>query len=35
MLRSPRHIRWLNRGFGALFIAAGTVLASFSHHVED
>jgi len=35
MLRSTRHIRWLNRGFGALFIAAGTVLASFSHHVED
>lgn len=34
LLRSPRHIRWLNRGFGALFILAGTVLASFSHHVE-
>lgn len=31
-LRSPRHIRWLNRTFGALFILAGTVLASFSHH---
>lgn len=32
MLRSPRHIRWLNRTFGAMFILAGTVLASFSHH---
>jgi homoserine/homoserine lactone efflux protein len=32
LLRSPRHIRWLNRSFGAMFILAGTVLASFSHH---
>lgn len=32
LLRNPRHIRWLNRGFGALFILAGTVLASFSRH---
>ncbi|KAA0889601.1 LysE family transporter [Pusillimonas sp. ANT_WB101] len=32
VFRSPRHVRWLNRGFGALFILAGTVLASFSHH---
>jgi len=32
LLRSRRHIRWLNRAFGALFILAGTVLASFSHH---
>jgi len=32
ILRTPRHIRWLNRTFGALFILAGTVLASFSHH---
>ncbi|MGB3288497.1 MAG: LysE family transporter [Burkholderiaceae bacterium] len=32
LLRSPRHIRWLNRTFGAMFILAGTVLASFSHH---
>ncbi|NYT58592.1 LysE family transporter [Alcaligenaceae bacterium] len=32
LLRSPRHIRWLNRGFGAMFILAGTVLASFSHN---
>ncbi|NGM86170.1 LysE family transporter [Parapusillimonas sp. SGNA-6] len=30
VLRQPRHVRWLNRGFGALFILAGTVLASFS-----
>lgn len=28
LMRKPRHIRWLNRGFGALFILAGTVLAS-------
>lgn len=32
LLRSPRHIRWLNRCFGSLFILAGTVLATFSHH---
>ncbi|GAA0779291.1 LysE family transporter [Castellaniella ginsengisoli] len=31
MLRKPGHIRWLNRGFGSMFILAGTVLASFSH----
>lgn len=30
LLRKPRHIRWVNRGFGALFILAGTVLATFS-----
>lgn len=30
LLRSSRHIRWLNRGFGAMFILAGTVLATFS-----
>ena len=28
-LRSPRQIRWLNRSFGSLFIAAGTALALF------
>ncbi|NYT24540.1 LysE family transporter [Alcaligenaceae bacterium] len=28
LLRTPRHIRWMNRGFGALFILAGTVLAT-------
>lgn len=30
MLRQPRHVRWLNRSFGALFILAGTVLATLS-----
>jgi len=28
-LRSPRQIRWLNRGFGSLFVAAGAALALF------
>lgn len=28
LMRKPGHIRWLNRGFGALFILAGTILAS-------
>jgi homoserine/homoserine lactone efflux protein len=32
LLRKPRHVRWLNRTFGALFILAGTVLATFSRH---
>ncbi|MFT0532205.1 LysE family transporter [Castellaniella hirudinis] len=31
LLRRPGHIRWLNRGFGSVFILAGTVLATFSH----
>lgn len=31
LLRKPGRIRWMNRGFGTLFILAGTVLASFSH----
>lgn len=26
-LREPTHVRWLNRGFGALFVAAGILLA--------
>lgn len=30
LLRTPGHIRWVNRSFGALFILAGTVLATFS-----
>src|SRR5690554_2023914 len=30
LLRAPGHIRWVNRTFGALFILAGTVLATFS-----
>jgi homoserine/homoserine lactone efflux protein len=29
VLRSPRQLRWMNRVFGALFIAAGVLLASF------
>lgn len=28
-LRDPGHIRWLNRAFGSLFIAAGAFLAAF------
>ncbi|MBP6898707.1 MAG: LysE family transporter [Burkholderiaceae bacterium] len=28
-LRSPRQQRWLNRGFGGLFVAAGAALALF------
>lgn len=30
LLRSQRHVRWVNRSFGAMFILAGTVLATFS-----
>lgn len=33
LMRKPGHIRWLNRGFGALFILAGTVLASLGRRV--
>jgi homoserine/homoserine lactone efflux protein len=29
LLREPHHIRWMNRTFGALFVAAGAVLATF------
>jgi homoserine/homoserine lactone efflux protein len=29
LLREPHHIRWMNRTFGGLFIAAGAVLATF------
>lgn len=28
-LRDPLHIRWMNRTFGGLFVAAGLLLASF------
>jgi homoserine/homoserine lactone efflux protein len=28
-LREPAHRRWLNRGFGSLFIVAGVLLAAF------
>lgn len=30
LLRTQRHVRWVNRTFGAMFILAGTVLATFS-----
>jgi homoserine/homoserine lactone efflux protein len=29
LLREPHHIRWMNRTFGGLFVAAGAVLATF------
>ena len=29
LLRDPRHVRWVNRTFGGLFVAAGAVLATF------
>jgi homoserine/homoserine lactone efflux protein len=29
LLREPRHIRWMNRGFGMLFVLAGGLLALF------
>ncbi len=29
LLREPHHVRWLNRTFGGLFVAAGAVLATF------
>ncbi len=29
LLRSPRQRRWLNRGFGSLFVLAGVALAGF------
>lgn len=32
LLRSARHIRWMNRIFGSLFIVAGVFLASFRRH---
>ena len=28
-LDQPHHVRWMNRGFGTLFVLAGTVLAGF------
>jgi len=30
LLRKQHHVRWVNRTFGAMFILAGTVLATFS-----
>ncbi|KCB24049.1 LysE family transporter [Bordetella hinzii] len=32
LLRSARHIRWMNRVFGSLFIIAGVFLATFRRH---
>jgi homoserine/homoserine lactone efflux protein len=32
LLRGPSHIRWMNRGIGSLFIAAGLFLATFRRH---
>ncbi|OZI47192.1 threonine transporter RhtB [Bordetella genomosp. 5] len=32
MLREARHIRWMNRVFGSLFILAGVFLATFRRH---
>ena len=29
LLRNPRHIRWMNRAFGSLFVLAGVFLATF------
>jgi homoserine/homoserine lactone efflux protein len=29
LLREPHHVRWINRTFGGLFVAAGAVLATF------
>jgi homoserine/homoserine lactone efflux protein len=29
ILRTPRQIRWINRTFGSLFVAAGVLLATF------
>jgi homoserine/homoserine lactone efflux protein len=30
LLKSPIHIRWMNRSFGSLFVAAGVWLATFN-----
>ncbi|MES2888500.1 MAG: LysE family transporter [Pseudomonadota bacterium] len=32
LLRSPRQMGWLNKGFGGLFVAAGLLLASLKRH---
>lgn len=29
LLREPHHVRWINRSFGAMFVAAGAALATF------
>jgi homoserine/homoserine lactone efflux protein len=33
LLRTPAQIRWMNRGFGSLFVAAGAFLALFKRGV--
>jgi homoserine/homoserine lactone efflux protein len=33
LLRNPRHVRWVNRAFGGLFVAAGALLATFRRAV--
>jgi homoserine/homoserine lactone efflux protein len=33
LLRSPRQLRWMNRSFGGLFVAAGLFLATFKRAV--
>jgi len=32
-LREPHHVRWMNRTFGGLFVAAGALLATFRRSV--
>jgi homoserine/homoserine lactone efflux protein len=33
-LKSPQHVRWMNRVFGGLFVAAGVLLASFKRQAS-
>ena len=33
LLRTPGRVRWMNRGFGGLFVVAGVVLATFRRSV--
>jgi homoserine/homoserine lactone efflux protein len=34
VMREPRHLRWVNRGLGGAFVAAGLALASFRRAVS-
>ena len=34
VMRDPRHLRWVNRGLGGAFVAAGVALASFRRVVS-
>jgi homoserine/homoserine lactone efflux protein len=34
VMREPRHLRWVNRGIGGAFVAAGLALASFRRVVS-